>query len=222
MEKLISGLRQFMSTVHQDERELYRQLASGQEPDVFFITCSDSRIDPNLITQTKPGDLFVLRNAGNIVPPHGAVKGGEEATVEYAVSVLGVRDIVVCGHADCGAMKGLLDLPSCENLPAVARWLEHAEPVRRIVGEQHADAEAQAKLDAAIEINVLTQLTNLRTHPSVAARLFGGSLRLHGWVWDIRTGGVRAFDTAAGRFVPIGDWTTSSAGNGMKPEQVAV
>ncbi|RME73060.1 MAG: carbonic anhydrase [Planctomycetota bacterium] len=192
-----------MRTVHRDEQELFTQLATGQEPDVFFITCSDSRIDPNLITQTKPGDLFVLRNAGNIVPPHGAIRGGEEATVEYAVSVLGVRDIVVCGHADCGAMKGLLHPESCRHLPAVSRWLEQAEPVRQIVQTQLQDEDEEQRLRKAIELNVLQQLTNLRTHPAVAARLFGGSLALHGWVWDIRSGGVRAFDTTSGAFLPL-------------------
>lgn len=203
MEKLLEGLRQFMRGVHQDERDLYAKLATGQDPDVFVIACSDSRVDPNLITQSKPGELFVLRNAGNIVPAHAAVYGGEAATIEYAVSVLGVRDIVVCGHADCGAMKGLLDPASCETLPAVKRWLDHAEPVRRIVEARHPGADPQARLDAAIRINVLTQLAHLRTHPSVAARLVGDSIQLHGWVWDIGSGGVHAFEAASGEFVPL-------------------
>ena len=110
MEKVISGLVQFKSSSFEDRKELFAELANGQSPEVLFITCADSRIDPNLVTQTEPGDLFIIRNAGNIVPPHTRVAGCVTASIEYAVAVLGIKHIVVCGHSDCGAMKGALNI----------------------------------------------------------------------------------------------------------------
>lgn len=210
MQKLLDGLRQFMSTVQEDERELFSRLSHGQNPEVMFITCSDSRISPHLMTQAKPGDLFVLRNAGNIVPPYGAVDGGEAATLEYAISVLGVRHVVVCGHSDCGAMKGLLAPESCSHLPLVRRWLGYAEPARRIV-LQRRDGEGapEQRLDVLIEVNVLAQLANLRTHPAVAAHLVTGELELHGWTYDIASGRVSAFDSQAGVFVNVLEASTA-------------
>lgn len=127
MEKLIRGIHEFQSTHFSPQRELFQRLAGGQRPDALFITCSDSRIDPSLLTQTKPGELFILRNAGNIVPPYGAANGGEGATIEYAIRALGIRDIIVCGHTHCGAMQGLLQPEALEDLPAVRSWLSHAE-----------------------------------------------------------------------------------------------
>src|SRR5688572_22576048 len=127
MQKLIEGLHHFQSQIFSSQRELFERLARGQTPDALFITCSDSRINPNLITQTEPGDLFIIRNAGNIIPPHGAANGGEGATIEYAVAALGVKDIIVCGHSHCGAMKALLEPERLVNLPTVGAWLSHAE-----------------------------------------------------------------------------------------------
>ncbi|HTE17721.1 MAG TPA: carbonic anhydrase, partial [Armatimonadota bacterium] len=137
MQKLIQGLHDFQANIFSSQRELFERLAHGQSPDALFITCSDSRINPNLITQTEPGELFILRNAGNIIPPHGAANGGEGATIEYAVAALGVRDIIVCGHSHCGAMNGLLNLDSLGELPAVRQWLTHAEATRRIAKENY-------------------------------------------------------------------------------------
>ena len=134
MQKLIQGLHHFQTTLFGSQRELFEHLAKGQSPEVLFITCSDSRIAPNLLTQSEPGELFVLRNAGNIVPPYGAVQGGEAATIEFAVAGLGVKDIIVCGHSHCGAMKGLLEPPPCRDFPALTQWLSHAESTRRILG----------------------------------------------------------------------------------------
>src|SRR5688572_30910631 len=127
MQKLILGLHHFQTDVFSHRREIFERLTAGQRPEALFITCSDSRINPNQLTQTGPGELFILRNAGNIVPPYGAVHGGEAATIEYAICVLKVRDIVVCGHSHCGAMSGLLDPDSIENLCSVKSWLNHAE-----------------------------------------------------------------------------------------------
>jgi carbonic anhydrase len=203
MQKLIDGLHQFQSHIFGPQRAMFERLADGQHPETLFITCSDSRINPNLITQTQPGDLFILRNAGNIVPPYGAGHGGEGATIEYAVAALGVRDIVLCGHSHCGAIKGLLSPDSVKDLPAVAAWLSNAESTRRIVREKYSDRTGEALETTAIEENVLVQLENLRTHPSVAARLATRKLKLHGWVYKIETGQVFAYEPEKNQFSSI-------------------
>jgi carbonic anhydrase len=156
-----------------------------------------------LLTQAQPGDLFILRNAGNLVPPYGTSIGGEAATIEFAVAGLGVKDIIVCGHSDCGAVKALLDPESVTSLPAVASWLAYAETTRRIMRDNYDHLDGEALVDAAIKENVLVQLENLRTHPSVAARLVRGDLHLHGWIYKIALGEVRAYNPDRGQFVPL-------------------
>lgn len=203
MQKLVQGLHHFQANLFSSQRELFQHLARGQAPEVLFITCSDSRVVPNLITQTDPGDLFILRNAGNIIPPHGAASGGEAATIEYAVSVLGVKDIIVCGHSHCGAMEAILDPSTVADHPAVSSWLNHAESTRRIIRENYPHLRDAALLTATVEENVLVQIENLRTHPSVAARLAGGQLHLHGWVYKIESGEVFAYDPAIGQYVDL-------------------
>ncbi len=205
MEKLVRGVDTFKREVHVRNKELFERLAEGQSPSTLFITCSDSRINPNLLTQTEPGEVFILRNAGNIVPTHGSVAGGEAATIEYAVSALGVSDIVICGHSFCGAMKGLLDPGSLESLPAVRSWLTHAESTRAILRANYPDREGDALLNVAIQENVLVLLQNLQTLPSVATRLAGGNLNLHGWVYKIETGDVLAYDGETGQFGRVAD-----------------
>jgi carbonic anhydrase len=134
MQKLIEGVQQFQETVFSPQRKHFERLKDGQNPGTLFITCSDSRIDPNLLTQTRPGDLFILRNAGNIIPPYSPGHfGGEAPTIEYAVAALGVQDVIVCGHTRCGAMKALLNPEMVEELPLVAAWLAQAETTRRLV-----------------------------------------------------------------------------------------
>lgn len=203
MQKLITGLHRFQSEIFDSQRSLFERLVDNQAPEVLFITCSDSRINPNLITQTGPGDLFILRNAGNLIPANGASNGGEAATIEFAVSALGVADIIVCGHSHCGAMKALLDSGLTENLPQMRSWLSHAEATRALVTENYRDLGDAAKLSVTIEENVLVQLENLRTHPSVHARISSGRLRLHGWVYKIETGEVFHYDHQQGQFVPL-------------------
>ena len=204
-DELISGVSRFREGAFQDEKQLFEDLAGGQSPLALFVTCSDSRIDPNLLTSTKPGELFVLRTAGNIIPPYGAVPGGgEAATVEYAVDALGVPDIIVCGHSHCGAMGGLLDPPTDGKLPAVVEMLSHATNVRRVVDAKHPDGDPKSKLKAAVEQNVRAQLDNLKTHPSVAAALAMGKVRLHGWVYTFESGQVHALDEQQDAFVELG------------------
>ncbi|MBK9259962.1 MAG: carbonic anhydrase [Polyangiaceae bacterium] len=205
MQKLVDGLHIFQSEVFPTHQELFNALSKGQKPETLFITCSDSRILPNMITQTKPGDLFILRNAGNLIPSYGPLSShsGEAAAIEFAVVALGVSHIVVCGHTLCGAIKGLLDPPSLENMPAVKAWLAHAEGTRRVVQENYRHLEGQALLTAAIEENVLTQLENLRTHPTVRSRLARNELSLYGWVYKMETGQVFQYDHATGQFAAV-------------------
>jgi len=202
MEKVVSGIVKFKSNAFEARRHLFAELANGQSPEVLFITCADSRIDPNLVTQTEPGDLFICRNAGNIVPPHVKAAGGVTASIEYAVAVLGVKDIVVCGHTDCGAMKGALNPDALADLPHVHNWLDHTRAAVEIVKALHGRASLE-ELQSVTEQNVLLQLQHLRTHPAVAARLATDEVELHGWVYDIETGSVSAYDGEHARFVPI-------------------
>jgi carbonic anhydrase len=206
MQKLIQGIHQFQKESFRPLRGLFEALARGQNPETLFITCSDSRIDPTLLTRAQPGDLFILRNAGNIIPPHGAGNGGEAATIEFAVAALGVKDIIVCGHSHCGAMHGLLHPEQVVELPAMASWLSHAEATRRIVQTNYSHLDGDRLLTATIEENVLVQLENLRTLPAVATRLERGDVLLHGWVYKIETGEVFAYDLASGQFVPLAEY----------------
>jgi carbonic anhydrase len=211
MQKLIQGIHQFQSEDFAPLQGLFQTLAQGQNPETLFITCSDSRIDPNMLTRSKPGDLFIIRNAGNIIPPHGAASGGEAATVEFAVAALGVKDIIICGHSHCGAMKGLLEPHQLTSLPAVASWLTHAETTRRIIRDNYSELQGDRLLMATVEENVLVQLENLRTLPSVASRLVRGDLNLHGWVYKIETGEVFAYDFATGQFVEVAEYAYPSS-----------
>ncbi len=201
MTRLINGVLDFQRRVFGSQRSLFGRLARGQRPPVLFITCSDSRINPNLLTQTDPGELFILRNAGNLVPPHGGPASGEEATVEYAVAQLKVHEIVVCGHSHCGAMQGLLNPDALRQLPRVAEWLAYARDLLpRLDGIPPAE-----RLDRAIEANVLLQMEHLRTYPPVAEALRVRSLRLHGWVYQFETGEVRVYDPVRGVFISLSE-----------------
>ena len=218
MKKLVKGLHQFQTQVFLSQRELFDRLSKGQSPDALFITCSDSRINPNLITQTEPGELFILRNAGNIVPPYGASNGGEGATVELAVTGLGVKDIIVCGHSLCGAMNALLHPEKLDNLPLLSSWLSNAESTKRITTENYNNVPDEDLQNIAVQKNVLVQLENLRTHPSVAAKISRGELNLHGWVYKIETGTVFYYDPKDGQFEPL---TQSSQVEDQKPGRFA-
>ena len=206
MQKLVEGIHKFQGESFSQDQKLFETLAEGQHPLALFITCSDSRIDPNRLTQTKPGELFIQRTAGNIVPPYGSVFAGEAATIEYAVTALKIRDIIICGHSHCGAMGGLLDPASVESMPAVKEYLKHAESTRRIVTENYAHLTDPGKrLTLTVEENVLVQLESLRTHPSVAAAVGRGDLKLHGWVYKFETGEVFGYNPEQNAFLPIED-----------------
>jgi carbonic anhydrase len=200
--RIIQGIQHFQERVFGEKKSLFRRLGEGQSPLALFITCSDSRINPNLLTQTEPGELFILRNAGNLVPPHD-VPSGEGATLEYALKHLHIRDVIVCGHSKCGAMQGLLAPDSLHDLPAVAGWLTHACAIVPAVEQLGTTLPPAEKLNLAIERNVLLQLEHVKMYPFVADALSAGRLRLHGWVYFLESGHVTAHDPGASRFVPL-------------------
>lgn len=203
MDRLLRGLSKFQKEVFPEQKHLFRQLASGQTPEILFITCADSRVVPSLITQTDPGELFLCRNAGNMIPPYGEMAGGISATIEYAVVALQVKHVIVCGHSDCGAMNGVLNPHKVAKLPTVSAWLRHGDLARDIVEQKYPDLTPASKLPVLTRYNVVAQLDHLRTHPSVASRLATGKLDLHGWYYHIETGEMEAYDAEQGRFVVL-------------------
>jgi carbonic anhydrase len=218
MKKLIQGIHSFQTNYVSTHREMFELLSQGQHPRILFITCSDSRIDPNLITQAEPGEMFIIRNAGNIIPPYGATNGGECAAVEYAIHALGIKEVIVCGHSHCGAMKGLIKLDKLEEeMPSVYQWLKHAEATRRMMKENYQDYEGERLLQATVEENILTQLENLRTYPVIHSRLHSGQVHLHGWVYHIETGEVLEYDPVRRQFVSPESRLSRSAW--LTPEQ---
>jgi len=203
-QRLLAGVRAFRRDVYPAQRALYESIASqGQKPHTLLVTCADSRIDPELLTQSGPGEIFVARNIGNMVPGYGEMLGGVSAVIEFAVTALGVSHIVVCGHTDCGAIKGLSNPESIAEMPTVRAWLRNGAAALSVVQAREADATPEVFMARLVEANVLLQLDHLRTHPSVAGRMARGALAVHGWVYDIGTGTVRMHDPALVRFEPI-------------------
>jgi carbonic anhydrase len=207
MQKLIEGVHKFRTAEFGRYRKLFKKLShEGQKPHTLFITCSDSRVLAELITQSKPGDLFVVKNIGNIVPPASVVgsTNSTAAAIEFAVQMLEVSDIVVCGHSQCGAMSALLDGGlSNKSTPHLCEWLRIAEPVREVIEKNYTHLRGEARFTAAGEENVLFALENLRTYPGVAKRLDEGSLQLHAWYFKIATAELFAFDPEKKQFEPL-------------------
>lgn len=204
MKDIIEGFLKFQRDAYPARATLFRDLARSQHPRALFISCSDSRLVPELVTQREPGDLFVIRNAGNIVPSFGPEPGGVSATVEYAVAALGVTDVVICGHSDCGAMTAVATCKCLDHMPAVANWLRYADSAK-LVNESREHAGERERIDSMVRENVIAQLNNLKTHPSVALALAQGRLKLHGWVYDIESGSIDALDSTTRQFVSLSD-----------------
>ena len=201
---LKAGVRRFRTEVFPKKRELYERLAEKQHPYALFITCGDSRISPSSLTGTAPGRMFVERTPGNIVPGYDeTVSVGVSASIEYATLVLGVHDVIVCGHSACGAMKSLLHPEHLKNLPATARWLKYARPVMKIVEERYSEMDETDRLRVLAQLNVVEQMSHLQTHPAVEARFKQGNLSIHGWYYEIHTGRVQAYNQRTGEFE---DW----------------
>jgi carbonic anhydrase len=205
MDRIIAGVHRFRRGEYASNRRTYEELARKQQhPQALFITCSDSRVLPHRITQTEPGDLFEIRNAGNIVPPHGVAAGGEGATIEYSIDVLGIQNIIVCGHSQCGAIRSMLDQAPLEQLPAARAWFGNAEATRRIVQQKYSHLNLEERWAIAAQENVLVQMNHVSTHPAVAARLSSADVRVFGWYYDIGSGMVLQYDQAQLRFVELG------------------
>ncbi|HVJ09347.1 MAG TPA: carbonic anhydrase [Acidisarcina sp.] len=207
MKRLLEGYRQFRRDAFPEKREHFHLLSEGQSPDTLFITCADSRIVPDLILQTEPGDLFICRNVGNVVPPNGEMAGGVSATIEYAVQVLKVRHIIICGHSDCGAIKAALDKQSVAALPAASQWLHYVESAWNFldeVGSEGQGTKTEPGVVALIHANVIAQMQNLKSHPEVAGALAEGRLQVHGWFYDILSGTIEFYDPGLKKFVPLG------------------
>ena len=206
MNELIGRVFSFEKSVFPDSSDLYSKLAThGQSPKALMISCADSRVVPELIMQAQPGDLFVCRNAGNIVPPFATQNGGVSSTVEYAVAALGVRDIIVCGHSDCGAMKALSNPVGLDKMPNVAAWLRHGTAAQHVVDTCYPHLDDHARVRAISLENVVAQIAHLRTHPSVAGAIARGEMALHGWFVDIHAGQILGLDGETGRFTPLRD-----------------
>ena len=203
VERLIEGHKKFLAEVFPVRRNQFRLLADSQAPECLFITCSDSRIVPDLILGTGPGDLFITRNAGNVVPVSSHDVDGVTATIEYAVEVLKVKHAILCGHSDCGALKAALDRRGLDALPKASRWLHHVEGAFSHRQPLNPDDGPHAELASLIRGNVVAQLLNLRAQPSVARAVVEGRLTVHGWYYDILSGGIERYDERLRRFLPL-------------------
>src|SRR5580698_2395730 len=205
MQRLIEGHKKFLTEVFPARKSHFHLLAEGQAPEFLFITCADSRVIPDLILGTEPGDLFISRSIGNVVPITSQDVDGVTATIEYSVEVLKVRHAIVCGHSDCGAMKAALDRRNLVNLPKARRWLDHVQAAfayRQPLNP--ADGES-AELASLIRGNVVAQLKNLQAQPTVEREVALGKLTVHGWYYDILTGRIEEYDEALQRFMPWGE-----------------
>lgn len=205
MKNLVRGYIKFRKEVFPERKDHFHLLAEGQAPEVLFIACADSRIVPDLILQTEPGDLFIARIVGNVVPPSGAMAGGISATIEYAVAVLKVKHVIVCGHSDCGAVKAVLHRKDVSRLPTTYTWLQFVEAAWQYRNHDDPMGDEKAQHTALIHANVIAQLHNLKTHPEVAAALAKGTLQVHGWYYDIMSGAIEAYSQQARRFEPLED-----------------
>jgi carbonic anhydrase len=208
LEQLKNGVRQFRKDVYPKHAAMYAQAASElQRPHTLFIACADSRVDPNEITSSGVGDVFVTRNIGNMVPAYGEMLGGVSAVVEFAVSFLGVRHIVVCGHSDCGAMKALLDPAAVASMPTVTSWMKNAHAALAVADKLYErdlqEHTGRTRIEELTEQNVLLQLQHLKTHPSVAGAMAMGELTVSGWVYDIGSGSVRIAEDGQREFTPV-------------------
>jgi carbonic anhydrase len=211
VQKLEDGIHHFQANYFARNRQLFEQLATaGQRPETLFITCCDSRVVPNLIMTAAPGELFIVRNVGNIVP-HVArgVVGGVAAAIEYAVEVLEVGHVIVCGHTDCGAIAAILHPERASHLKFVPRWLAEAARIPQLIAERYGHLEGEARMVAAVEENVLVQLENLRSFDFVTRRLDSGALKISGWVFRIASGEVFDYDPLSGQFLQLGSGEAS-------------
>jgi carbonic anhydrase len=203
VKQLIEGHRRFLTEVFPGKRDQFHLLAEGQRPECLFLTCADSRVVPDLILQTQPGDLFICRNAGNVIPPAEEPAGGVTATIEYGVQLLRVRHLIVCGHSDCGVIHALMSPHGLDELPSVRGWLQHVQTAWDYVDEVERHGGELTRQTALAHANVLAQLASLRTHGFVQNAVTEGRLQLHGWYYDILSGRIEQYDDEMRRFLPL-------------------
>jgi len=204
LERILKGVAIFQGEIYPAQRSRFESLKNGQNPLALFISCADSRVVPSLITQTGPGDMFIEQNPGNLVPHYGELVGGVSAGVEYAMLVLKVPLVIICGHSDCGVMKALLHPERAQGLPAMQEWMRHSSEPRHRIMRDHPASPDDEKLRLLTEYNVLAQVENLKSHPSVHSRITRGELDIRGWIYDIGDGCVWAADPESGNFQPLG------------------
>ena len=202
--KIVQGVAKFQREVYPAQRQLFEKMKHGQQPIAMFFTCADSRVDPAMLMQSRPGEIFIERTPGNIAPKYSDHVGGVTASVEYALLALHVPLIIVCGHTDCGVVKALLEPEQAAGMPALQSWMRHSLASRERLLREDRDTPTEEKLGLLTEYNVLTQLENLKTHPAVAAALSRGDLALQGWVYDIAAGSISAAEPESGRFELLG------------------
>ena len=198
--RITQGVRKFQSEVFPSQREMFERLSGRQDPLALFVTCADARVVPNLFTQTDPGEIFIERNPGNMVPPYVEFVGGVTAGVEYAMLALKIPVIVVCGHTDCGVMKALLHPENADGMPGVQRWMSHGLTACERMLQKYKHAGEEGQLKHLTEYNVLEQIENLKTHPSVQTRLRSREIEIRGWVYDIGDGSIREANPESGEF----------------------
>lgn len=218
MKKLVKGIVEFRRTTWANYKDMFAKLALGQSPDTLFIACSDSRVVPNLFASSDPGDLFVVRNVGNLIPccgkdGHSTADESEAAAIEFALEQLNVKDIIVCGHSECGAMQAILGGRKKVTLPNLQSWLRHGEPALAKMGEDSkraqklAEAESQplslTPLNQLSLMNVLQQIEHLVSYPLVKSRIREGRLGIHGWWFELKTASVYAYDPESEKFLLI-------------------
>lgn len=203
MKKLIRGLHKFQTEVFPIQKDFFEKLVQGQEPEILFITCSDSRINPTLVTSTDPGDLFIVRNAGNIIPPY-VVASGEAATIEFAINQLKVEHLIICGHSHCGALDAAINLDSFKDQPQLYAWInENISPTLDLVNKSYQDLDAVSLGNILLQEHVLQQIENVKTHPAVNNAINCGLLTLHAWIYRFEEGNIYSYNRHDGQFEMI-------------------
>lgn len=204
MKKLIKGLHKFQKEVFPIQKNFFQNLVKGQSPEILFITCSDSRINPNLVTSADPGDLFILRNAGNIIPPYSIVATGEAATIEFAVGQLKVKDIIICGHSYCGAIAAAFHLNKISKQPILKSWIENnILSTLELVKNNYQNLDKKSLLNILLQEHVLQQIENLKTYPIINEALSQNKLSLHAWIYKFEDGDIYSYNSQEGQFENI-------------------
>jgi carbonic anhydrase len=203
VKKLLNGIVDFRKNVRPTVKDTFAELALGQRPDTLFIACSDSRVVPNLFASTEPGDLFVIRNVGNLIPPYAedhSSHGSEAAAIQFGLSSLPITEVIVCGHSECGAIGALASGQTRPDAPAFKCWLRHGQGSLKQLEEGATLGDHLERHNRLSQLNVLEQLEHLKTYPVVRERMASGQLRLHGWYFDIREANVYEYEPSEGRF----------------------